>query len=192
MRPGQPSNPFSVQRLGPDGASYVFPEGENAASVADDLSAHGWRGELVGPHGVGKSTLLLTLCQEARRRGVETQVWRLSREHRFPPLAAVIWSLRAGMIAVDGAEVLPRPLLTVLRAFTRLKGQGLLVTTHAPLGLGWSRPVRTLPVVFARFAADTAGDRKWLVPAGQALESHDGNAREALFTLYMEYEGGSK
>ncbi len=64
------SNPFSTRFVRPGALAYRFPPGESAATLVERLAASGWRGQIVGPHGSGKSTLVAALGETLPRSPV--------------------------------------------------------------------------------------------------------------------------
>ena len=62
------SNPFSTRRVRPGAIAYCFPEGVDVETLLARLHENGWRGEIVGPHGSGKSALLATLMPAIEQR----------------------------------------------------------------------------------------------------------------------------
>ena len=69
MAQGKPHNPFSSERIRPGALTYLTGEGESVDDLIDRLEGTGFRGQIVGPHGTGKSTLLADLAAELARRG---------------------------------------------------------------------------------------------------------------------------
>jgi hypothetical protein len=68
---------------------YVFPPGQNAESLVDRLGQCGWRAEIVGPHGSGKSALLAALTAAIERAGPRTVLVALHDGQRRLPLDLV-------------------------------------------------------------------------------------------------------
>lgn len=68
---GAAVNPFSTRYHEPGALAYCFEDDANASAEAlyERFLASGRRGEIVGSHGTGKSTLLCALEAEAHRRG---------------------------------------------------------------------------------------------------------------------------
>ena len=96
------------------------------------------------------------------------------------------------LIALDGADQLSRGRWRRVRRVCRRCGNGLLVTTHADLGVPTlcrlSVTVETAETVVARLLEPTPVTP----PPGlvrQLLEQHQGNLRLTLFALYDWYEG---
>ena len=62
-RPTPPSNPFSTRFIRPGAATYRFPDGTSAESLAHQF-VHQFNGQasIIGPHGSGKTSLLYALA----------------------------------------------------------------------------------------------------------------------------------
>jgi hypothetical protein len=63
------SNPFATRYTRPNVGQFVFPPGGEADSLIAQLQAQGWWGQITGPHGSGKSTLVYTLLPKLRAAG---------------------------------------------------------------------------------------------------------------------------
>lgn len=193
--PGKAVNPFSTHRLEPGCGGYIFPEGESWEETVELLNRARWRAELVGDHGAGKSTLLADLCLHLTEAGKRVLWWQFSDRRRLPPRGWFRGFGKADVIACDGAERLLPGVLWLLRAATRWRGKGLLITTHRRLGLPGVIAVRADAAALGQKVSALMG-----VPGpGPALEAwvarrlaqHGGDSREVLFELYKAYEEGS-
>jgi hypothetical protein len=190
MRNGCPHNPFSVQGLGPDNMGYVFAEGASLAPLVSRLDAAGWRAELVGPHGVGKSTLLHTLAGEAQARGMRVVEWRCAQGSRPLPR---LWRWRlpgTDVVFLDSGENAAARRLASLKRHCERRGIGLVVTMHEPSGWGMELRLEATPRQLLEVVRSVAGDAPGMdeAAAGRLLHEHGGNAREALFALYDRHE----
>lgn len=56
-------NPFAVSHVGLGAQPYLEPQPGVVASTAQRLEQSGWRGQIVGPHGSGKTTLTIALAR---------------------------------------------------------------------------------------------------------------------------------
>lgn len=193
MRHTPPLNPFSVQCHGPGNIEYLFVQPGGLVRLTERLARHGWRGELCGRHGVGKSTLLRTLQGEAQRRGLRTAWWQCSDRQRWLGLRWIAALGRLDVVFLDGGERLVGWQLRWLMAATRAAGVGLVMTTHKRQRHGLHVPMRAeagrLALVVARLLESSDHDRCRAL-ATEALDRAQGNAREALFSLYHDAERG--
>lgn len=186
------SNPFASRHIRPGALPYQFPPGDNLSGCLARLAGQRHWGQIVGPHGTGKSTLLHTLLPALESQGQEIVHFALQGGQRRLPEGA--WQMPLSprhIVVVDGYEQLGPWTRWKLQRRCRRRGAGLIVTSHRDLGL---------PLLM-RTAADT--DLVWdLVETltdhrppcrRHAVESllaaHQGNVREVLFSLYDLCEG---
>lgn len=187
-----PRNPFATRHVRPGAIPYFFPDGVTAEILIDRLAANRWRGEIVGPHGTGKSTLLATLVDVISRHGKPVVVYRLREgERRLPPTPCAFAAVpRDSVVVIDGFEQLGWLHKTAVRWSCKRRGLGLLVTSHATVGLPqlWRTGVdsatlkRVVAHLLAAEPAAAALIREQDIAA--AVEAHPTNVREALFALY--------
>ena len=195
---GRP-NPFSTRRVRPGAIVYIFPAGDNAGRMAERLKDAGWRGEIVGPHGSGKSALLATLIPAMRLLEMEPILIELHDGQRRLPIAPQRLSLQRGcsVLIVDGYEQLGRWARFRLGRFCRRQGIGLLITSHRPMGLPELH--RTSPTeelarqIVDKLLADERCEDAFFAGLGgeeikNAFARHGGDIREMLFELYDLYE----
>ncbi len=191
-------NPFSSKFVRPGAVAYRFPAGASAARIVEQFVAAGRRGAIVGPHGSGKSTLLEAVDQEFARRGWavvrfalhegETRLandWRghlVRRPNESNPLVVV----------VDGYEQLTWWAAWKLQRTCHRLGAGLLVSAHE--AVRYPTIYETAPdeaqyrVIVAALLGQADGKELSQQAIARAWHAANGNVREALFTLYDEYE----
>jgi hypothetical protein len=192
------SNPFCAARLRPGTIDFVFEAGRSVAQLVEVLESHGWRGQITGGHGTGKSTLLVSLVQAMQGRGCRTILLTLAAgQHALPRnFAAALRGTDVHNVAViDGFEQLYPWSRLRIRWLCRMRGLGLVVASHRTSGL---------PDLYTT-AVDPS--RAWIVvqrlqdgylpriqPADLAdsLGRHSGNLREALFEQYDLYEARAR
>ncbi len=186
-------NPFRSARL--DGLGYEPLDGPGAEELVERFRRAGSLGALVGPHGVGKTTLLEAMARVFVGEGADVRWIRLNEERRTPQWHAWRQATRGlktrSVLVVDGAEQLPRAWWWRVRAAASSAG-GLLVTMHEP-GL-----LPMLHELLPRRAVLTPILEQLLVSservrceahAGALFAAHDGNVRDVLRALYDEYAG---
>jgi hypothetical protein len=185
MAQGKPHNPFSSERIRPGALTYLTGEGESVDDLIDRLEGTGFRGQIVGPHGTGKSTLLAVLAAELARRGkvVHLLEARGSGRIRIP---------KAGVLLIDSAERLSRTTQKRLAAISSRDRCGLVVTAHEDMGLPTLARTEVPPGMARRIVTGLL--ERWDVePPSQAvltdmLQRHGGNMRHVLFELYDWFE----
>jgi energy-coupling factor transporter ATP-binding protein EcfA2 len=191
--PSRDSNPFATCWTRPGAIAFQFAAGQSGAELVARLAAAGWRGEIVGPHGSGKSTLVasLTPLVSAAGRTVTTLTLRAG-ERRLPP-KVVGQALAAArpLVIVDGFEQLSWWQRRLLVARCRRASAGLLVTSHVATGLPLLYATRPdLPLARAVVSTLTARIPSLVTAADVAASHacHGSNLRELLFALYERHE----
>ncbi len=188
------SNPFCAARLRPGTIDFIFKQGEDVEKLVDALETNGWQGQITGPHGTGKSTLLAALSAaiEARGRMVYAVVI-VAGQRRVPRdfAASLRIASSRGVAAVDGFEQLGFWNRLLFKRHCRTLKSGLLVASHRSAGL----PDLYQTAVDERMAWQVvqqlqAGfpSRIEVVDVAVRLAHRQGNLREALFDLYDLYE----
>lgn len=191
--PSRDTNPFSSCWLGPAGIDYVASDGNTPAVVTELLAAHQWRGQIVGNHGVGKSTLLGSMKQHVQARGREWVECRFySCRNPWPVRDLLQVRLDSNsLLVIDGYEQLGNVARAIVRWRCWRSGAGLLVSTHEAVDLPVLVDVRpneqTALVVFravvtGRATPVTEDD------ACKAFHACKGNIRNMLDKLYDQHE----
>jgi hypothetical protein len=190
--PDERSNPFATRFIRPGAIEYIFPPGLSAESLVADLERLGWRGSILGPHGTGKSSLLVALTpalEQRDRKIVHQQLQGGQRSLDWPPLDWQSWTSQT-LVIVDGYEQLSLWQRTLLGARCYQREAGLLITAHEPV---------RLPALFTTKATPDLAQQivRQLLPAGeervtaadvaQALAVNRGNIREMLLGLFDVY-----
>jgi hypothetical protein len=194
MTPATPlpqGNPFSTRHVRPGAIPYQFPPGDSMDALLSRLEASGWWGQIIGPHGTGKSTLVAALLPALQQRGREPSLVRLHERHRRLPPAVWAAPPANGVLVLDGFEQLPLWVRWRLQRHCRRSGWGLLVTAHRPLGLPDLHCTEVKPDVARSILAHLLGGQQGLVDESDlfaCLAARGGNLREALFDLYDSHE----
>ena len=198
--PASAENPFSTRHVRPGAIPYRFPAGQSTAGLVERLRNNHWRGQIVGPHGSGKSALVAALVAGIERAGRPTLLIELhDRQRRLPLSPGRMRGLALGtVVVVDGYEQLALWRRLVLKRFCRRRGLGLVATSHESVGLpDLCRTTTSLPLA-REIVEQLLGEDPSPVTPGEVNERfklHRGNMREILFDLYDLYErrrpGGS-
>ena len=183
-------NPFCTRRVRPGAMPFLFAGDLTAENAVARLRENGWRGQIVGPHGSGKSALLATLVPAIERAGRRVLLLELHDGQRTLPLD--FWRgaelASCTLLAIDGYEQLGR--WTRFR-LARFCPAGLLVTAHASVGLPELCRTAVDLDLACRLATQLQCRHRVLVTAhdvAQRFPRHGGNLRELLFDLYDLYE----
>ncbi len=172
---------------------FLFFEGADPASLVVKLRDHGWWGQIVGPHGSGKSTLLATLLPAIEAAGRRVVLVTLHDGERHLPISLneIVAAGTSPLLIVDGYEQLSGWSRFRLKRFCRRHGCGLLVSSHASVGLPeLFRTAVNLELASAVVATllDWQDHTITHKDIDSALSRQSGNLREALFELYNVYE----
>src|SRR5262245_23842279 len=85
MHPSRFNNPFATCWTRPGALEFQFVDGESLDGLMTRFAAASWRGEIVGPHGSGKSTLVETLKPHLAAFGFNVRAITLrDGERRLP------------------------------------------------------------------------------------------------------------
>jgi hypothetical protein len=183
-------NPFSTKMVRPGSIAYRLPAGWTISRLADQLDSSDWWGQVVGPHGTGKSTLLVELLTELRIRGRDCVSIQGSQSRRWPRREAAAWN-RKTQVVVDGFEQLCLPSQIWLMWRCQRGGAGLLVTTHRPVALPvlWKSGVSD--ALACELVNELTAEHPGVIEPDEvaaALSLHGGNLREVFFDLYDRFE----
>ncbi len=183
------SNPFATRNTRPGAVPYCFPEGQSLAGVLTALRQQAGWGQIVGPHGSGKTTLICELTHALHQGQTTVQRYQLREGEAdigwYDEQAA--WTSSTQVI-VDGYEQQSLVARWRLRRACRRVGCGLLITSHRrvfgfPLLLRTATSVELAQHVVGRLLRE----RPSLVTPREvqdAFEACRGNLRETLFWLY--------
>ncbi len=188
-------NPFSARWVRPGVIPFIFSNGESIQSLLERLRHFGHRGAIVGPHGTGKSTLLLELARCLRERGWGVRMHKASRSFYTTVEAHQARNsprLRRPTIQfIDGFEALPWWRQRYFLLQSRILRHGLLVTAHRRANLPTLYTTRASietarAVVRGVLHRQQRSDEFECTPA--LFSNCRGNVREILFSLYDHYE----
>ena len=191
--PSRHANPFATCWTRPGAIAFRFGQDESAEQLVARLAAMKWQGEIVGPHGSGKSTLVETLKSHLAAAGRTVSVCTLRAGQRRLPTTFLRQSLatRRPLIVIDGYEQLSWLSRMLLRWRTRRAATGLLVTSHAPTGLPTLYHMRPSRQLALDLVSTLTAQNPSPISASDVVASHEchgSNLRELLFALYDRHE----
>jgi hypothetical protein len=190
-------NPFCSRHVRPGATSYRFPPGESLDAVLARLREQRWRGEIVGPHGSGKSSLLTVLVPALQAAGHLVQWFELHDGQRKLPDR---WDAPdrcppGTVLVIDGYEQLDASCKRQILKKAPKHDRGVIVTAHAASGLPLIVQTSTTLELAQDIVAELMAGRPALVARAdveECFEQSNGNLREMLFALYDRYEARTR
>ena len=189
-------NPFSTRYVKPGALPFRLEAPETLDSLVDRLEKHNWRGEITGPHGVGKSTLVQNLLTRALPEAT-TVIIRSGDSPRqqyaevLRELTSVPGGNRPEMLIIDGLEQLSGRQQKQILDRTAKLGVGMLATCHQSVGLPRLIDLKPRLDTFRQIVSDLMRNRP-IQLKGEEIDrvyhQYQPNLREALFSLYDLYE----
>lgn len=187
--PSRHDNPFATCWTRPGALPCLPMAGVSVEQLLERWRAAGGHGQVVGRHGVGKSTLLRAAGERLAVEGelVRSALFRADGSRTLPSRLP-----GGGVLLVDGLEQLGWLSRSRLLSRCRRRGVRVLASTHRPLRglpvLAEVEPTESLMrVLFDRLTAErptpvTADE------AALAFAECGGNLRELWFRLYDQHE----
>lgn len=174
-------NPFRATRL--EALTYRF-AGDDWPTLLRRLQRQGGRGAVVGPHGSGKTTLMLELAPRLEELGHVVRYHRLGLQDRALPADLLHDLGPRSALLLDSAGCLWPWQWAILRWRARRAGV-LVVTAHLPGLLPTLCRCRTNPQLLDELAGELgAPPRELGVDPDHLWQRHHGNVRDALRELY--------
>lgn len=181
-------NPFATRFTQPGTIPFIFREDESLGEIQRHFRKNQFVGQIVGPHGSGKTTLTHDLVT-----GLEDQFSRIRRltirsssQLKIEDSHCPSLSSNRQLLIIDGLERFSRLHRWLLLENVRRRRIGLLITTH--------RQMFGIPVLFkTRPSLDTLNQLIRQLAPGLAIEqgivksslaNSGGSIRESLMTLY--------
>ncbi len=189
-------NPFSTRYVRPGAIAYQFiDKRQSAQRLVDQLARQQWCGQIVGPHGSGKSTLIATLIPLIEAAGRRVVLITLHDGERVLPIDLATLAGDSDcdklLVIIDGYEQLSAASRRQLKRLCKDRWWGLLATAHASVGLPDLFQSATSVELAERLVRSLAGEGDSPVMREKLIEffaAHQGNLREMLFALYDLYE----
>jgi replication-associated recombination protein RarA len=199
------SNPFSTRFLCPSKNRFVGVENQTLRSFVDELIGNGLFGQIIGPHGCGKTTLTFEIERMITTARHEHFVFKrktvgLDRRVRsgpklnnaFPSHAPGGPNRKTSVLVLDGIERLTWLQRFALIRHCRRGKIGLLVTTHQPIW-GLKLQLRLQPLLKNFLTLADRLQQKSQHQVGRArleqiYRTCGGNIREALMACYDAWE----
>lgn len=180
-------NPFRTSRL--HALSYHFPPGDSMEHFLSRLQLAGYRGAIVGPHGAGKTTLMLQLGRALRAGGRQTVELRFTESS--PTLSWRSWLQvlrRCGnsLLLLDGLDHVSAPLRRVICSRVPYVIATAHNATRLPTLLNCATSEALVDALLERL--DIADERSRRA-AYELLKRYDGDVRltfRALYDLFAE------
>lgn len=178
-------NPFRVEQI--HAVPYWDPTLDWDALVMR-AATPGVRGALVGPHGHGKTTLLLELGERLNARGIAAQYLRVGGDKGAERQLQISTDT---VYLLDGTELM-RPMAWWWLRWRLRRARGLIITVHCAGRLPTLHESRatpaTLEYLLAALVPEDLAALRARIPG--IFAAHGGDCRAMLFALYDEYAGG--
>lgn len=186
-------NPFQVSRI--ESLAVRLPTTWD--QLLERLHRLRCRAAIVGPHGTGKTALLLELCRRLEQQGYRVRHLRLSvqcRSLRRAGAPRVLAGIsRRDIVAVDGAEQLNWLQWWWVRWVSR-RAAGLIITSHRQGRLPTLIGCRT-SVELLRDLVDELLEARGQISEDvlrELFDRHQGNIRDCLRELYDRWANGEQ
>ncbi len=175
-------NPFATVRI--EALEYQF-EQDSWNSLLERLASMNNCGALVGPEGVGKTTLLFELNERLKHKGLNPLLIRLSGGKRNMPAAFWFCTKKTTqIILVDSAENLPWWQFQLLKLKCKIASLGLVVTAHKEGLLPTLIRCSTSFDLFAKLTEELVGPKFEKETLSLIYRRANGNIRLAFLELY--------
>ncbi len=186
-------NPFATRYTQPGSIVPLDADGQpvDLPLLLSRLRANDCCGAIVGPHGSGKTNLLVHLAAALATHEGSLGPLRI-RSHRDAVgiLRSILAAAAGTVVCIDSWEQMGLATRLSVQAAAAWQRCGLLVTSHAATALPTLMECRTSPAMLAAIVAalpDTGGSITQ-ADIADACDRHAGNLRDALADLYDRFE----
>lgn len=187
-------NPFSTRFIKPGQIPFQSSDESTALDeLVSRLENQNWTGEIVGPHGSGKSTLVESLkgliSQDLHHVTIRTEDDHTSIYRNLLDWLATEKS--GSLLIVDGIEQIERHRIEDIISRCQSHQIGLLVTSHESVGLPLLHRCQSGLEPFRAVVRELLQGRTIPITNEEidyAYNKYSPNLREALFSLYDVYE----
>ncbi len=192
------SNPFSTRFIRPGSIAYRFENERQLPSIVKRIKSEK-HGQIIGPHGSGKSTLVHTLRKQLANEGHSTPLIELHDGQRCLTRHHVhlMKTLGFGTLFVDGYEQLGLRSRWRLGRWQKKCGCGLVITTHKRVPLPVFCEIVSAEnspnsaTLFLRLAEQLQLHSEFKLPQhviSDCFNDCHGNYRDSFFALYDQWQ----
>lgn len=190
--PSRHTNPFSTCWVHPEAQKYLE-TGVSIQRIVQRLQKLKWRGAIVGPHGVGKTTLLHTLLPKIEFVGKRCVLVEIRNGKSSQAMAAVreLTLDSETVLCIDGYEQLRWWQRVTVEWYCSRIETGLIVTSHRSTRLTTAlrlRPSMELALALVHRLSIESDSPISDQDVRRAFNTCNGNLRDMLMDLYDRYE----
>ena len=190
------SNPFSTKFVRPGAIEFLANQPEFLRSVLDSFRKNNFRGQILGPHGCGKTTLTFALEKELSdefdsfRRVTIRNSREIQSNEGYPRSDEIDRAIQKQLLIIDGFERLPWLHQRLLIKSCGSRQIALMITTHrwirgVPLLCELKPDLETLIQLVKRLSPEFRVEPSILK---SIFQRNHGDIRESLMSMYDWFE----